>query len=145
MRVITPIDIASGDLGNGDVVGCNGQIGAVVGSAQHPLDRSGEITIELDDLTATGVGILKVAGCLTVHADIVGRLFNHAVGLGSDDVGILGQTDVERLTRATQGQLKLVRCGRRARTDGNGTFERRDRAPKRLSRFEPLIKAPARE
>ena len=145
MRVITPIDIASGDLGNSDVVGCNGQIGAVVRLAQHPLYRSGEITIKLDDLTATGVGILGVAGCLTVHADIVSRLFNHAVGLGSDDVGILGETDVERLTRATQGQLKLVRCGRRARTDGDGTFERCNRAPERLSRLEPLTEAAARK
>ena len=145
MRVITPVDVASGDLGDGDVIGRNSQIGAVVRLAQHPLDRSRKLTVKLDDLTATGVGILGVAGRLAVHADIVGCLLNHAIGLGSDDVRVLGETDVERLTGATQGQLKLVRCGRRARTDGHGTFERRDRAPERLRRPKPLTETPARE
>ena len=131
VRVLAPVDVAGRDLGGLHVVGAEGQLGAVVGPARHALEGSGSLGAQFDDLTAAAGRVLGIGGGLAVHPDVRRGLLDDAVGLRRDDVGVLGDPDVDRLATAAQCEQQALRrrdgrrCDRhRALERGHGVAER---------------------
>ena len=145
MGGIAPVDVSGRDLRDHDVVVGDRQIGAVVGPPQHAVEVPGRGAVELDDLAPAGVGVLRVARGLTVHADVAGRLLDHTVGLARHDEGVLGQPHVERLAAAPQGELEAIGSGGGAGADRDRALEGGDGAAERLGRVVALGEPPAHE
>src|SRR5690606_31700789 len=100
VREVAAVDVAGGDAGRAQVVGRDGQRRAVVGDALDALERAGPPAVEHDDLAPAGGGVGRVGRRLAVHAQVAVGQLDDAVGLAGDDVGVLGQPDVEGLAAA---------------------------------------------
>ncbi|CAB4835244.1 unannotated protein [freshwater metagenome] len=132
MGEVAAVDVARSDLSRRDLVLAHRQRSAVVRDAGDARERSGQMTLELDDLPTAAAQVVGVARCLAVHAEKARGLFDHPVRLARHDVGIIGEADIERLTAASQCELQGVGRLHGARADGHRAFETCDRAAERF-------------
>ncbi len=65
------------------------------------------------------------------------RLLDEAVGLAGDDVGVVGQADVQALPAAADGQQQLLRALRDGHGGGERALEAGDRAPEGVGGRRP--------
>ena len=68
-----------------------GQVGAVVGLADDPVEPAGACAVEDDDLPAARVGVLRVGGGVAVEPDVGAGQLDEPVRLGGDDEALVGQ------------------------------------------------------
>ncbi len=87
-----------------------GRGGTVVGQPLDAVDRAGRRAGQPHDLATGRAGVVRVGRGLAVEAEIAIGLLDQSVGLGRDDVGVVGQTNVQRLPAATQGEEQIGRA-----------------------------------
>ena len=143
MREGPAVDVAGGDLGVGQVVRGHRQLGAVVGPAPDAVDLAGPPGGQLDDLAPARDRVVGIRRGLAVEAEVGGGLLDHAVRLGRDDVGLVGQPDVQGLPAAAQRQEQSVRGRGGRRADRHRPLQACDRLAERLTGCPPGDETPA--
>ena len=126
VRVRASVDVAGGDLRVLQVCRGDGEHRAVVGLPGDAVEGAGARTVEHDDLTSAGVGVLRVGGRVAIEAHVARGELDEPDGLGRHHEAVVGEADVERLPAASQGEEKLVRVRRRGGRDGNRALEAGD-------------------
>ena len=129
---IPAIDVAGRDLGDGDVVVCQGQLAAVVGHPANAVEIAGLIAVEHEDLTAATGRRER----FTVDADEPCGLLDDSVRLAGHDVAVVTEADVQRLAAAAQGQVQVVGRGGSSSADGHAALELGDGATERLAQID---------
>ncbi len=135
MRRVTAIDVAGGDLRSHDIAVEHGQHRAVVGDPAHAIEITGASTVEHEHLPAAA----RRGQRLAVHADETSGLLDDAVRLAGDDVAVVAQPDVQRLSAATQRQVQVIGMIGGSSADRHAALELGDRATEGLAEIDDAV------
>ena len=123
VRVVTPVDVARRDLRVREIGLGGRERCAVVGEPQYRAELARVARVEYHDLAATP-RVVRLGRRLAVETQVGLCLLDESVRFAGDDVGVLGEPDVETLAAPAQREEDLARRGGRVRTDRDRPLER---------------------